>query len=295
MSNIQNAKYSRISFIGGDLRLSYMIKEMTDRGYDVAAYCVPQADTFPRVTVVNSLQEALDYSDVIVGPVPFSKTQLTINSAYEAKDLEIQNFLTCLKPSHIIFGGAITPCIKLFCDVRSIKYVDFMKMDEVAVLNAIATAEGTIAEAIKRSQINLCNSTCLVLGYGKCGSVLAAKLKGLDAKVTVCARKKMVLAQAKTAGFDTLPFECLQNSLSEFSFIFNTIPTQYFDESLLKEISVDATLIDISSNPGCFDTNAASKLGLKTALCLGLPGKYAPKSSAGILTDALIAQLESLS
>ena len=120
----------RLSFIGGDLRLFYMVKEMTERGYECAAYCVPMAETLPRVTVTASLQEALEFSDIIVGPVPFSKTQLTINSAFETKDLEIKNFLTCLKPSHIIFGGAITPCIRLFCDIRSIRYVDFMKIEE---------------------------------------------------------------------------------------------------------------------------------------------------------------------
>lgn len=272
-----------------------MLREMADRGYQVAAYCVPMTETNPSITVVNSLQEALDFANVIVGPVPFSKTQLAINSTIEASDLEIKNFLSCIKPSHIIFGGAITPCIKLFCDVRSIQYVDFMKIEEVAILNAIATAEGTIAEAIKRSPVNLSGSSCLVLGYGKCGSVLAAKLKGLNANVCVCARRKEVLAQAKSAGFETLPFDCLKNSLHEFLFIFNTIPTQYFDESLLKEVLHDATLIDISSNPGCFDVNAASKLDIKTALCLGLPGKYAPKTSAAILTEALVAKLESLS
>lgn len=285
----------RVSFIGGDMRQFYMVKDMANRGYEVAAYCVPLAETLPRIKIVNSLQEALDFSNIIVGPVPFSKTQITINSAYEAKDLEIETFLPCLKPSHIIFGGAITPCIKLFCDVRSIQYVDFMKIEEVAILNAIATAEGTIAEAIRRSSINLSGSSCLVLGYGKCGSVLAAKLKGLDARVTVCARKRTALVNAQCAGFDTLPFECLKDSLHEFLFIFNSIPAQYFDESLLKEVSSDATFIDISSSPGCVDQDAASRLGLRPVLCLGLPGKYAAKTSASILTNQLVEKLEALS
>lgn len=295
MSNKQSFLQKKLTFIGGDLRLFYMIKEMINKGYEVAAYCVPLADTLPHVTICSSLQEALDFADVIVGPVPFSKTQLSITSAFEQNDLEIKNFLSSIRSSHIIFGGAITPCIKLFCDVRSIKYVDFMKIEEVAILNAIATAEGTIAEAIQRSPINLSGSSCLVLGYGKCGSVLAAKLKGLDAKVTVCARKRTALAKAQSAGFETLPFVNLKNSLHEFLFIFNSIPAQYFDESLLKELSSDVTFLDISSSPGCVDLDAASKSGIKTALCLGLPGKYAAKTSAVILAEALISELESLS
>lgn len=289
------SKKSKLTFIGGDLRSFYMAKELAEKGYEIAAYCVTMAETICGVTICNSLQEALDFSDVIVGPVPFTKTQYSINTTVNAPDLEIHQFLSCLKPSHILFGGAITSSVKMYCDGHAIPYVDFMKIEEVAILNSIATAEGTIAEAITRSPLNLCGSPALVLGYGKCGRILSAKLKGLDAKVTVSARRNTVLTEAECYGFQTLPFECLKNSLSEFLFIFNSIPAEYFDESLLKEVSKDATFIDISSNPGCADLDAASRLGVKTALCLGLPGKYAPKASAEILTKELIHHLESQS
>lgn len=295
MSNKSSTSQTKIVFIGGDMRTFYMVKEMAEKGYAVGTYCVPQAKLVPNVAVLNSLNEALDFSDVIVGPVPFSKTQRTINSAIESEDLELKYFLSHIKPTHIIFGGAITPSIQLYCDIRSIHYVDFMKIEEVAILNAIATAEGTIAEAIKRSPVNLSGSNCLVLGYGKCASVLASKLKGFDANVCVCARKKSALAKAKAAGLDTLPFDNFANSLHEFLFIFNTIPAQYFDERLLKEVSPDAILVDISSSPGCFNADDALALGVNAALCLGLPGKYAAKTSAEILTEELIAGIESLS
>lgn len=285
------SKKSKISFIGGDARLFYMAKEFTENGYEVCAYAVPMPEALPDVTICNSLQEALDFSDVIVGPVPFSKTQLSITSTMKQPDLEIKHFLSLITPSHTIFGGVIPKSVKLHCNTNHIRYMDFMKMEEVAILNGVATAEGTIAEAITKSPFNLSGSPVLVLGYGKCGSTLALKLKALDAKVCVSARRNSVLAEAKCAGFDTLPFDCLKNSLSEFLFIFNSIPAQYFNESLLKEVRKDATFIDISSSPGCADIEAANKLGIHFSLCLGLPGKYAPKTSAKILADALVANL----
>lgn len=292
------SKKSKISVIGGDARLFYMVKELVEMNYDVCVYRVTDGmgidtlETLSSVTICNSLQEAMDFSDVIVGPVPFSKTQVSITSAEKTPDLSIKHFLSCITSSHTLFGGAIPKSVKQHCDKNFIRYVDFMDIDEVAILNAVSTAEGTIAEAIMRSTVNLNGAYCLVLGYGKCGSVLAHKLKGLDAKVCVSARRNTVLAEAKCAGFETLPFHSLKNSLSEFLFIFNTIPAQYFNESLLKEVSKDATFIDISSSPGCVDLDAASRLGVKTALCLGLPGKYAPKTSAAILVEALVANLK---
>ena len=70
-----------------------------------------------------------------------------------------------------------------------------MKMDDVAIYNAIATAEGAIMEAIKMQPINLHKSRCLVLGYGRCAKVLAAKLKGMDAQVTVPEIKQQEVLQ----------------------------------------------------------------------------------------------------
>lgn len=286
------SKKSNISFVGGDSRQYYMMKELASKGYRIAAYNALLPELPDGITICKSLQEAMDFSDMIVGPVPFSKTRVTVNATVQAPDLEIEHFLHILTPSHTLYAGAILPSVKIYCDEHQIPYVDFMGIKEVAIYNSVATAEGTIAEAILRSPINLSGSPCLVLGYGKCGSTLAAKLKGLDAKVCVVARRSSVLAEAECAGFQTLPFDCIKDSLSEFLFIFNTIPAKYFDESLLREVSKDAIIIDISSNPGCVDPEAANVLGVTSALCLGLPGKYAPKTSGQILANALLNSLK---
>jgi dipicolinate synthase subunit A len=54
-----------------------------------------------------------------------------------------------------------------------------MKDEKIVILNAIATAEGTIMEAIRSSDQNLHGSNCIELGYGRCAKVLAQKLKAL--------------------------------------------------------------------------------------------------------------------
>ena len=55
----------------------------------------------------------------------------------------------------ILFGGCINEEIRHECEQKEIKAFDFMKMDDVAIYNAIATAEGAIMEAIKMQPINL--------------------------------------------------------------------------------------------------------------------------------------------
>lgn len=283
-----------ISFIGGDLRQVYMIKNLVAQGFVIGAYCVADSEFIPNVTQLHSLQEACAFSNIIVGPMPFSKTTISIQCVRQEPDMDIEHLLSYLTPDHILFGGNFPSQLKSYCLQKNITMVDYLQKEEVAVLNAIATAEGAIAEAITRSPLNLCNQNTLVLGYGKCGSVLAQKLKGLDANVTICARNSVVLAKAQCIGFDTLPFSDLRDALSKYLFIFNTIPCEYFDKTFIQKISKDATFIDIASYPGCIDIDLANQSGIQTALCLGLPGRYAPKSSADILTNVLLQSLDSV-
>ena len=54
--------------------------------------------------------------------------------------------------------------------------------------NAVATAEGAIAEAVLHSDGTLHGAACLVIGFGRVGLALAQRLRGLSAHVTVAAR-----------------------------------------------------------------------------------------------------------
>ena len=63
------------------------------------------------------------------------------------------------------------------------------------------------------------------------------------------------------------------------------------NKTVLEHANPETIIIDIASCPGGVDQEAVEKLGIQSALCLGLPGKYAPKTSADILTEALLAHL----
>ena len=64
--------------------------------------------------------------------------------------------------------------------------------------------------------MNLHQSNCLVTGWGRCAEALAAKLKGMDARVTVAGRCKDKLAHAFCHGYDTLLLEDLDLHIHTF-------------------------------------------------------------------------------
>lgn len=76
-----------------------------------------------------------------------------------------------------------------------------------------------------------------------------------------------------------------------FRFIFNTVPAQFINEETLKNVDLSALIIDIASSPGGVDYDAAQRLGISALHCLGLPGKYAPASSARHLKQFIESKL----
>jgi len=266
--------------LGGDLRQLYLAEKLKKNGESTEVYFYASKDF--------SLEKALVNSDIIVCPIPFTKDKINIFSTQGLEDLNIEKFLSCISPKHTIWGGNIPQNIKNELQKMDIAYFDFMDMEEVSIKNAVATAEGTIAEGIRLSTKNLHNSKCLVLGYGRCGKVLAQKLKALDAHVTVAARNEQAMAYSFSFGLETVNIKDIESIINKFDFIFNTVPELIIKKSLIELMKKDVVIIDISSAPGGVDFKYCKELGINANLCLGLPGKFSPETSADILFDAII-------
>ena len=306
-----------IGIFGGDLRQVYMTMSFLSKGYRVATYNIyeaiegiksrvsnsPSLDkihlqasslvTDSNYSAVNTLNELFESCTVLIGPIPLSRDQLTITAKNKiASDMTIAHIAYLLKEHHILIGGDIPPPLTELCNSKNINYYDLIKDDKIAILNAIATAEGTIMEAIQSSDRNLHGSNCLVLGYGRCAKVLAHKLKALESYVTITARRREQLAEAEAYGLQTISLSDLKQSLHSFHFIINTIPALILDKECLALVDPQTTLIDISSAPGGIDFNYAKERNLKAKLCLGLPGIVSPKTTSDILVKEIVAKIK---
>ena len=89
-------------------------------------------------------------------------------------------------------------------------------------------------------------------------------------------------------GLNTLYLHNLIMEIGKYDYIFNTIPILILNEEIIKKINPDAIILDIASNPGGVDKNAASQYGIIVKHVLGIPGKYAPKSSGEEMAKELI-------
>lgn len=255
--------------LGGDSRQICLNRLLSQAGARTRFY-------YDRPSSPFSLREAMENSHIILCPVPFTKDGKTVYSENSLPGLEIHTFTACLKNTHILFGGNIPSSVRERCDSLSIPCHDFMQMEDVAWKNAVATAEGAVAEAIALSPRNLYRSRCLVFGYGRCASILADRLKGMGASVTVAGRDASQLVRAHCLGYDTCLLKELETIIGEFDFIFNTIPSLVLDAALAKQLQENAAVIDIASAPGGVDFQALERLNIRARLCPGLPGRYSP-------------------
>ncbi len=276
-----------IGIFGGDNRQVYMALGFLAKGYTVATYRTIATVTHENCTELSGLPELFTRCKILVGPIPMSRDKVTIYATTPAEDLSIENVEKHLSKEHLLFGGVIPSSTAKACEAEGIFYYDLMKDESITILNAIATAEGTIMEAIAASDRNLHASKCLVLGYGRCAKVLAAKLKALDAHVMVAARNEEALAYAQAMGLSTVTLPYIKCILPSCDYIFNTIPSLILTPDCLDYVNKQACIIDIASAPGGLDFAYAEKLHLNAKLCLGLPGKVAPKTSADILVTTI--------
>lgn len=285
--------FMTVSVIGGDLRQITVARLLKLEGYHIFLYGFDKGIN----TLGIETEEDVDYalgSDIVILPVPVTFDGVHINSPYSDNPLTIEEFLDGITPSAVVFGGQIKPNFAKALEEKGIKFFDYLSREELAIRNAIPTAEGAIKIAIEETPITINGSKCLVLGYGRIGKILAKMLSGLGANVTVEARKYADLAMIDFHGYGALSLGDLKKKIQDFDIIFNTVPALLLDYDALKNMSKDTLIIDLSSRPGGVDFNLAKNLGIRTIWALGLPGKIAPVSSGEIIKDTIINILKEM-
>ena len=255
-----------------DRRHRYLGEFLIDSGYHVIL-----AETSPELDLAAASISEFENKLLVLLPVPASSVLL-------------RRLKESLTPQHIVLGGNIPKDFTAFCDERKIAYIDYFKNPAIAIENAVATAEGAICEAILTSEYNLHQSEALVIGFGKCGEILADKLEGLKCNVTVSTRDAIAKARAKAYGYHLLS----DSSYQQFDLLFNTAPAPVLGRSIIDQLKPDAVIIDIASAPGGTDFNYCAEKGIAAKHCPGIPGRYSPKTSAKILFDHIQEKLSNL-
>ncbi|WP_054744111.1 dipicolinate synthase subunit DpsA [Cellulosilyticum ruminicola] len=275
-----------VAIVGGDLRFVRLSQILCDQNFNVLIYGLSHPDIPRSAHICTSIDELKDVP-YIIGPIPFSKDNTCVFTPLCNTYIPLEQFFRVASNSFVL-GSVLTSNLVEAFETHHIRYCDIMKMNEIAILNAIPTAEGAIQYAMQHSEITLHNSRCLVLGFGRCGKILAYKLQSLGTKVAVEARSTTDIAFISTYGYEAVPLNELKTHLGNFDFIFNTIPVVILNKEEIDAFNPEVVYIELASVPGGIDINYCHERGIVHVPAPSLPGIVAPKSAAAIIYQCLL-------
>ena len=277
----------KFAIIGGDMRQVKLAELLAVDGHTVSAFAMDKIQSIWGVRRSDLLFDAVAGAAYVVLPLPLSGHQGFLNAPLSENTYTIEEVFRCLSPEQIICAGRIDSKSAEMAKNHRLNLFDYFQREELAVSNAVATAEGAIQLAMEETVITICHAKVLVIGFGRVGKLLAHRLRGLGADVTVSARSYADIAWIKAYGYRAANTLSLQGILSRFDIIYNTVPARVLGVELLKELSPDCLCIDLASKPGGMDFAAAAKLGINAIWALSLPGEVAPTTSGVIIKETI--------
>lgn len=221
-------------------------------------------------------------ADVLILPLPATKDQITLHTPRCQDSISLHEIFQNFRGRQI-FGGMLP--VDAPADA-----IDYYQAEEVLLPNAAATAEAALALAIERTPFMLAGNPALILGGGRIGQFLAAKLSALGAQVWVGARRKETVALCRSFGWNSALYEDLP--YRRFRLVLNTVPAQVLKEERLAMFPKDTLLIELASAPGGFDPEVAVAHHIKVCYAPGLPGKYCPETAAKIIGDYILKEMD---
>lgn len=272
-----------VAVLGGDTRELILAGRLADAGARVKVVGLP-VDEGRGFDVCPDIPAALEGVQAVILPVPGINDRGELYSAFSGRPLTLSgDQLSVLPVGAPVLVGVARKALAEMVSGCGLRLVEVMKLDEVAILNSIPSAEGAIQMAMENSDITIHGSRSLVLGLGRTGMTLARILAALGSRTTVVARKAAVRARAFEMGLDAVDFSSFENEAAGADFLFNTVPAMVLDRRVLARLSPAALIIDLASSPGGTDFKEAERLGIKAILAPGLPGKVAPRTAGEIL------------
>lgn len=285
-------KYT-ISVVGGDFRNIHLANCLAKDGHTVFALFFEKDAVFDKsVKKTSSLEDSLAVSDIVVLPIPVTIDNKTVNTPLSFTGISLSNCFCYIKPTALVVGGMVTEEVQQKAKENGIFVVDYLKREEMAVYNAMLTAEGAIELALNELPTAIFGQKCLVLGYGRIAKALTRLLLAFGADVTVAARKHRDLAWARVFGAKAKPITQLKTEELDYQLIYNTIPVVILDRDILSKLSKDCLVIDLASKPGGVEFEVAKELSIKTIWALSIPGKTAPLTAGEIIKNTIVNIIE---
>ncbi len=292
----------KIALLGGDRRTGRILSGL-HQAYPEAQLAVwgirqeenPYTDRYrientPWLTRTKTWQEAMSGAQVGILPIPVTRDGETLSADPHANQtVPLEALCRFLRPGSLLLGGLVPPVLLRLAAENAVHFEDYYEDRVVQTLNAVPTAEGAIAIAIRELPVIFGETTAVVTGYGHCARALAWRLRQLGARVLVTARRPDALAEAACDGCETLALSAFLESPPKCRILFNTIPAPVFTDSCLAALPEDVVFVELADG---LPRHLEIPPHIRLIRAPGLPGKTAPETAGRILCDGILTRIK---
>lgn len=273
--------------IGGDRRQAKLAELLAEDGHQVHTYGLEKAEDLGSMVLAADGLKKIGKADCVVFPLMVDRERGALYAPLAERALRTEDILDAMRPGQLIVGGRMDEETVMAIRAHALRWRDYFDREELMVANAIPTAEGAMQIAMERMPVTLHSCRALVVGHGRIGRILADRLRGMGAFVTVAARRYEQLAWAEAEGCTPQRSKDLAGWLCGYDVIFNTAPAAILTRELLADLRPGCVIIDVASEPGGVDLEAARELGIEAVWARGLPGKVAPVTAARAIRQTI--------
>lgn len=284
----------RIAVLGGDERYVYMVEHLASNNAHILAVGfedVPfKNSSIQRCTIREINFQTLD---AVMLPVHGMDKTFAVDQYFPKGKLIVpQEMFTELPKDCLVFSGTATNHLRTLCKKNDLELCALYELEQIAILNALPTAEATLQIAMEQTKRTIKEQTVLISGFGRIAQATSRLFQAVGANVYIVARQQTALATANIQGFKTITFEDLAKVLPNINICINTVPHLIFTEERIGQMDHEAVIIDVASKPGGVDFDAAKKHQMKAIHALGLPGKTAPVTAGEIIAKPVLEKLQ---
>ena len=280
--------------LGGDMRQGKLAQLLAEDGHRVHTYALEDgAVPAPGLTAEPGLS-GVEQADCVVLPLPVSSGGGLLNAPLSRLSPPMTDVLAPLSPGQMLCGGRVDPVTAALAAERGLTIRDYFAREELAVANAVPTAEGAVQIAMEQLPITIHGARVLVVGFGGGGRARAPGGAAVGDLATGPARRSASRAWALPRGYGAEQTGQLAGWLCGYDLVVNTVPTLVLGEAELADLKPDCLVLDLASKPGGVDLEAAGRLGRTVIWALSLPGKVAPVTAGSAIKNTIYHMLHEL-
>ncbi len=272
--------------IGGDRRQGELAGLLAADGHRVHPFALE------RYLRCEPGLEGIGEADGVILPLPALNGAGRIGAPMSDLEPEPEAVLDRLRPGQRLLAGRVDGRLRAMAAARGLTAEDYFDREDLAVRNAVPTAEGALRIAMESVPVTIHGASCVVTGFGRVGQALALRLRALGAKVWVAERSPARQALAESLALPWGGFERLPARLATADLVFNTVPAPVLGEGELAALRQGTPVIELASAPGGADSEAAAHYGVRLIPAPGLPGKEAPLTAARALRDTVYHMMQ---